>query len=378
MILLHTSDWHIGMPIGNSSYREDQLFFVEELVRVIREEHAGAVLVAGDVFDSGRVSGEAIDIWNRAATKVCLDCDIPMIVIAGNHDSADRLASCSELLKKSRLYISGRLSNPVEPVLLDEGRTAVWPLPFFQTDAVCARWAEQRETVRNQTQAAEVVMDSLRERMDRYPVNIAVSHSMVTNAEVSDSDRSARIGGASAVPASVFDGFDYAALGHIHKPQRMNEHVRYSGSPMAYSFGAEEKQEKGFVLFDTETKEQRFVPIRQLHPHRSVTGTYAEIADMQKELENCWLSLTVTDRLAGPELYSDMRERFPYLALLHGKSAETGGLTSVRTSEELFAMTDTEILKEFLKETGGYVTPTEEQLAWFEKAMLEGEKEDLQ
>ena len=103
MILLHTSDWHLGMPVGNSNYREDQLFFVDELVRVIREEQVGAVIVAGDVFDSGKVSGEAIEIWNRAATGVCLDCGIPMIVIAGNHDSADRLAACSELLKKSRL-----------------------------------------------------------------------------------------------------------------------------------------------------------------------------------------------------------------------------------------------------------------------------------
>lgn len=378
MILLHTSDWHIGMPIGNSNYREDQLFFMEELLRVIRENQVGAVMMAGDVYDSGRVSGEAIDIWNRTATKVCLDCGIPMIVVAGNHDSADRLAACRELLEKSQLFISGRLSNPVKPILLDQGRVAVWPLPFFQTDAVCALWGEQGETVRNQTQAAAVVLDSIREQMGPYPVNIVVSHAMVLNAEISDSDRSARIGGATAVPASVFDGFDYAALGHIHKPQRINDHVRYSGSPMTYSFGAEENHEKGFVLFDTQTKEQRFVPIRQLHPHRSVSGTYAEIVSMQKELENSWLNLTVTDRLAGAELYSDMRNRFPYLAVLRGKNAETGGLIHARTSEELFSMTDTEILQEFLRETGGTVTPTGEQLAWFEKAMLEGEKEVLQ
>lgn len=96
MILLHTSDWHIGMPVGNSNYREDQLFFIDELIRVIHEENIGAVLIAGDVYDSGKVSGEAIDIWNQGATRVCRDCGIPMIVIAGNHDSADRLASCSE------------------------------------------------------------------------------------------------------------------------------------------------------------------------------------------------------------------------------------------------------------------------------------------
>lgn len=378
MILLHTSDWHIGMPVGNSNYREDQLFFVDELVRVIREEQAGAVLMAGDVFDSGKVSGEAIEIWNRAATAVCRDCGIPMIVIAGNHDSADRLAACSELLKKSGLYICGRLTNPVEPVLLDEGRVAVWPLPFFQSDAVRAKWPERSEEAGNQTQAMKVVLDSIRDRMGEYAVNIVVSHALAADAELSDSDRSARIGGASAVPVSAFDGFDYAALGHIHKPQKLNGPVRYSGSPMAYSFGAEEEHEKGFVLFDTADRSQRFVPIRQLHPHRTVAATYGEILSRQKELENCWLNLTVTDRPAGPELYSEMRERFPYLALLRGRFTGTGEITGAVTGEELMKMSDTDILKQFLQETESMITPTEKQLAWFEKAMLAEEGEELQ
>ena len=378
MILLHTSDWHIGMPVGNGNYREDQLFFIEELIRVIREEHAGAVIVAGDVFDSGKVSGEAIDIWNRAATKVCLECGIPMIVIAGNHDSADRLASCSELLKKSRLYIFGRLTNPVEPVLLENGKTAVWPLPFFQADAVCAKWPEHREETRNQARAVRLVTDSIRERMGEYAVNVLVSHSMVSSAELSDSDRSARIGGAGAVPVSVFDGFDYVALGHIHKPQKMNGRVRYSGSPMAYSFGAEETHEKGFVLFDTESGGQRFVPIRQLHPHRTVSASFEEIRSRRKELENCWLNLTVEDRPAGPELYSEMRDLFPYLAFLRGRSALTGEITGALTGEELMKMSDTELLNRFLSDTESGIIPTEEQLAWFEKCMLARDREDLQ
>ena len=378
MLLLHTSDWHIGMPVGNSSYRDDQLFFVDELIRVIREEHADAVLVAGDVYDSGKVSGEAIDIWNRAATRVCRDCGIPMVVIAGNHDSADRLAACSELLKKSNLYICGRLNNPVEPVLLDGDRVAVWPLPFFQADAVRARWPEQAEEAGNQAQAMQIVLDSIRERMGAYSANIVLSHALVSNAELSDSDRSARIGGASAVPVSLFDGFDYAALGHIHKSQKMHDRVRYSGSPMAYSFGAEEAQQKGFVLFDTGSGEQRFIPIRQLHPHRTVEALYEEIPSLQNELENCWLNLSVTDKPAGPELYSEMRERFPYLVFLRGRMTGTGEAAGAITGEELMKMSDTDILKQFLAETESPVTPTEGQLEWFEKAMLAEDKEELQ
>ena len=378
MILLHTSDWHLGMPVGNSNYREDQLFFVDELIRVIREEHVGAVIVAGDVYDSGRVSGEAIDIWNQAATKVCLDCGIPMIVIAGNHDSADRLAACRELLKKSRLHLFGRLAYPVEPVLLEDGQVAVWPLPFFQSDAVKAGWPGQGAEAVNQTQAMKVVLDSIRERMGKYARNIAVSHALVRDAELSDSDRSARIGGASAVPVSVFDGFDYAALGHIHKPQKISKTVRYSGSPMAYSFGAEETHQKGFVLYDTGNGGQRFVPVRQLHPHRTVTASYVEILSMREELEKCWLNLSVTDRPAGPELYSEMRERFPYLAFLRGRFTGTGELTAAITGEELMKMSDTDIVKQFLADTESLITPTEKQLEWLEKTMLAEEEEALQ
>ena len=124
-----------------------------------------------------------------------------MIVIAGNHDSADRLAACGELLKRSGLYLFGRLKNPVKPVLLDHDRVAVWPLPYFQADAVRVLWPEHSEEINTQTQAMAVVLDSIRERMRNYKVNILVSHSTVSDAELSDSDRSVRIGGASAVPA---------------------------------------------------------------------------------------------------------------------------------------------------------------------------------
>ena len=112
-----------------------------------------------------------------------------------------RYPSDSELLKKSNLYLFGRLKNPVEPVLLDHDRVAVWPLPYFQADAVRVLWPEHSEEINTQTQAMAVVLDSIRERMRNYKVNILVSHSTVSDAELSDSDRSVRIGGASAVPA---------------------------------------------------------------------------------------------------------------------------------------------------------------------------------
>lgn len=375
MILLHTSDWHLGMPIGSGSYRDDQLFFIDEVADIIRRERVGAVMLAGDVYDSGLVGGEAIGIWNEAATRICLECGVPMVVIAGNHDGADRLAACSELLKTAGLHIFGRLACPVRPVVLEEGRTAIWPLPFFQPDAVRALWGLEEVECRTQGRALQAVLDSIREGMGAYAFNVALAHTLTVSAELSDSDRSARIGGAGAVPASLFDRFDYAALGHIHKPQAVSPRVRYSGSPMAYSFGAEERQTKGVVLLDTQTGEQRFVPVRQLHPHVSLQAEYAQIADMQDSLRGSWLRLTVTDRTAGPELFGDMRERFPLLAELRGRDTEAAGGTDTLTAEQLDRMSDTDILLRFLEETGSPVRPTADQLRWFEQSMLaEGEE----
>ena len=125
----------------------------------------------------------------------------------------------------------------------------------------------------------KVVCDHIREEMDPSRFNIVVAHALIVSAELSESDRSARVGQASAVSKDVFEGFDYVALGHIHKPQMIDEHICYSGSPVKYSFGNEEGQQKGVVLIDTESSEIRTIPIQMLHDRKTVRGTYEEIIE---------------------------------------------------------------------------------------------------
>ena len=144
MKLIHTSDWHLGMPLGTGSYAEDQRHFLRQLYDLIEKEQVGAVLLSGDVYDSSVANAEAISLYNEAVTKICLELRCPMIVIAGNHDSAARLASCRELLKASGLYVTGRLSRDLEPVLLDGGRVAVYSLPFFGREEVIALFPEEK------------------------------------------------------------------------------------------------------------------------------------------------------------------------------------------------------------------------------------------
>lgn len=367
MKLLHTSDWHFGMPVGTGSYAADQRHFLERLYEIVRREGVEAVLLAGDVYDSSVANAEAIGLYNEAVTKLCMELSCKLIVIAGNHDSAARLASCRELLKGAGLYVTGRLEREIPPVLLDGGKVAVYSLPFFNRDEVTALFPEKKEAIRSQETAMLVVCDHIRETMDPGRRNIILSHSLIVNAELSESDRSARVGFATAVSKDVFRGFDYVALGHIHKPQVIAPHIRYSGSPLKYSFGSEESQEKGVVLLDTETMEQTFLPIAPLRDRKSAEGTYEELT-ARTDIQNDYLRLRVTDRYAGLELISDLRERFPYLLEVSGKGITENESLSALSVEQLQTMDETDIMEKFMAENFSY-SPSPEQLQLFREVL---------
>lgn len=373
MKLIHTSDWHLGMPVGTATYEEDQRFFLEQLYDLIRREKVEAVLLAGDVYDSSVANADAIRLFNEAATRLCLELGVKLIVIAGNHDSAARLAACRELLRGAGMFVTGRLERDPVPVLLDDGRVAVYSLPFFGRDEVTALYPEKAEKIRSVETAMEVVCDSIRASMDPGRRNIVLAHALIVDAEISDSDRSARVGFATAISKAVFRDFDYVALGHIHKPQTVAQHIRYSGSPVKYSFGTEEKQTKGVVLVDTDTMTQQFVPFKPLRDRKTVEGTYDELL-LRTDLCSDYLRLRVTDRFAGLELQAEMRQRFPHLLEISGMSLQENESAAALSMEALQAMDETDIMLQFFGEHFQY-TPSPEQLALFRDVLAWSEEE---
>lgn len=373
MKLLHTSDWHFGMTLGTGSYAEDQRFFLDRLYQLIREEKIEALLLSGDIYDSSVVSAEAIGLYNEAMTKLCLELGVTVIAIAGNHDSAARLASCRELLKGAGLHITGKVERDPVPVLLDGGKVAVYSIPFFTRDEITALLPEKKDQIRNTETAMLAYCDHIRGQMDESRKNIILSHSLIVGSELSESDRSARVGFATAISKDVFQGFDYVALGHIHKPQAIENHIRYSGSPLKYSFGAEESQEKGVVVVDTDTMEIRFVPIALKRERRSVTGTFEELL-AREDIRDDYLRLYVTDQYAGLELVGQLREKFPHLLEVYGKSLTEEGELSVLTVEELEEMKEEDIMIRFLAENFS-AEPTCEQLQLF-RDVLEWSREE--
>ena len=332
------------------------------------------MICAGDIYDSSVTNAEAIELYSSAITRICKELKKKMIVIAGNHDSGARLASGRELLEMAGLYVSGKIVKNIIPITI--GNADIYPIPFFNRDEVIAFFPDQKAEINSQEVATKVLCDHIRETMDPSRVNIIVSHAYITSAELSDSDRAAQVGQATSVSKDVFEGFDYVALGHIHKPQAITETIRYSGSPIKYSFGVEETQIKQVLIYDTDSKEIIPVPLNMLHDRKSISGTYDEIRVMDA-IDNCYLRVTVSDRIASLELLSEMREKFPGILELHGMSFEESGEETSITIDELTKLGETDIMIRFLEEQYHY-TPNADQINLYKDVVESiGEEGDL-
>ena len=336
MKFLHTSDWHLGMAFrGGLSYEEDQRFVIEKICQIAVKEKVDGILLAGDVFDKGIASQEAIKLYDEVVTKICVDLNIPVYMIAGNHDGAERLSQCSKLLTKSGLFICGSLKKT--PYVINKGDVDIYLLPWISTDKVKSIYPEKAESINSMEDAYKAVLDVYRENFVSGHKNILISHAFIVDAETSVSDRAAEVGRATMVGSYVFDGFDYVALGHLHGPQQINKNIRYSGTPMVYSFGKEESQEKSVTIYDTDTETIQIVPISQLHKRITLSGTFEELlaADFDDEIINGYVRLVVTDSFVGMDSAALLREKYKYLLEIVSKSFDHEDENITMTIEEL-------------------------------------------
>lgn len=378
MKFLHISDLHIGKRVNEFSMTEDQKYILNQILRIAEQERAEAVLIAGDVYDKSMPSAEAVQIFDWFLTGLA-DLGKTVIAVSGNHDSPERIAFGGELMRGRGVYVSPVYQGEaLEVALRDEyGDISVHLLPFLKPATL--RHALEGRQEEEENRLPESYQEALEIAVKRMEIdvkkrNILVAHQFVTGAGRCDSEE-VSVGGLDNVDASVFDDFDYVALGHIHKPQVIAPRIRYSGSPLKYSFGSEERQEKGVVLVDTETMEQTFLPIQAPHDHISLQDTYENIL-RRTDLAEHYLSLEVTDRYAGLELLADLQERFPYLLSVRGKALTETGEAAPLAVEELERLDETDIMRRFLAENFQY-EPTPEQLALFQEVLVwSGEEEE--
>lgn len=365
MKILHTSDWHLGISVHGKSMIDEQLHFKDELLKIITDNKIDAVISAGDIFDSSVSTSEAIRLYNDIATSICLDMNIPLIVIAGNHDGAARLSSMHELLKKSGLYVTGKLTKDIEPIIIENA--ALYPIPYFNTDEIRALFPDKE--IKTYEEAMNTVCKHIYENMDTSLFNIAIAHAFVNGAAISDSDRSAVIGKALSVSKDIFKNFNYTALGHLHRPQNVSDNIRYSGSPIKYSF-SEAPFKKSVTIVDTVSGEIQTRDIIPIHDMRIIRGTLEEILLSTPSYD--FIKAEITDKYAGLEALDALNEIFPNLLTVSGKAPKSAEVSSIDINE-MEKLSAPELLKSFFIDTYGE-EPEENQIRIFEEALLKAEE----
>lgn len=376
MIFLHTSDWHLGATGGERDLWDDQKYFIDAICGIVREKRVDAVLLAGDVYDRSVPAASAIGLYDYAMNRLCGELGVKVLAIAGNHDSAERLASCAGLLDKAGLYLQGAAQR--EPRVVEFADSQVFFLPWMTEEKIKSLYPEERDGITDLTEAYRVAVNHMREKFIPGKHHLLLSHAFITNAETSTSDRAAEIGFATQVPASVFEGFDYVALGHIHKPQQVNPFIRYSGSPMAYSFGKEERQEKSVTLIDTAAMTQQVVPLPLLHRWTTLTDCYEALlaGEYPEEIREGYVRLNVTDTAVGLDMLSRLRQVYPNALVVAGKTYDGEDTTITLTMEQLEQMESdpAEVFKSFCREEMGQEA-TDHFLQLFAQAVEEADAE---
>ncbi len=246
MKILHTADWHLGKYLNSQSLLEDQKFILRQLLELIRKENPDVVLIAGDLYDRSVPPAEAVTLFDDTIHKIISEYRTPIIAIAGNHDSADRVHCYSNLLEKQGFYIRGKLQFPVKPIILNDehGPVHFYPVPYTEPERL--RYLVNDSKIRTHEDVMKYVTSEIHENLPKNVRTICIAHAFITGGEPSESERMLTVGGAETVSAQLFDGFSYTALGHLHRPQQfLDGKVSYSGSPLKYSFSEADNSKDG-------------------------------------------------------------------------------------------------------------------------------------
>ncbi|WP_430295487.1 exonuclease SbcCD subunit D [Sinomonas sp. B1-1] len=319
MKILHTSDWHLGRSFHGVGMLAAQAEWLDGLVATVVQERVEAVLVAGDVYDRALPAVDVVDLLDRTLVRLT-EAGAQVVISSGNHDSAVRLGFASSLLERGGVHLRTRVAEIGSPVLLPlsgGARVAVYALPYLEPRLVAESLGVASPTHGSVTEAAlSLVRADLAERRAAGTVHsVVMAHTFAGGGAGSDSERALSVGGLDVVPLAAFDGFDYVALGHLHGRQELSPSIRYSGSPLAYSF-SEARQAKGGWMLDVgpagiEGVEPVGWPTR--HRLAVLRGALDDLlSDVEHgHAEDAYCHVTLTDAERPVRAMERLRERFP-------------------------------------------------------------------
>lgn len=323
MKLFHLSDLHLGKRVNEVSMLEDQAHILAQILTLIDEERPDALLIAGDVYDKSIPPAEAVSLFDDFLYSVSRR-GVPVLMISGNHDSPERLAFGRRMMEGAGVYISPVYAGETTPVTLHDahGDVHFWLLPFLKPAHV--RRFEPEAEIESYADAVRVAIDRM--NVDFSARNVLLTHQFVTGAATCESEELS-VGGTDNVDASVFDGFDYVALGHLHGPQNVgSSRVRYCGTPLKYSF-SEEKQEKSVTVVHLGEKgalRLEALALRPLHDMRRIRGSFAQLtAQGTAQTTQDYLHIVLTDEEDVPEAMGRLRQIYPQIMKLSYDNTRT-------------------------------------------------------
>lgn len=319
MKFIHTSDWHLGRSLCNRPLLDDQAHVLHQIAAYAQQHAVDALVIAGDIYDRAVPPAAAVRLLNDFLNRMH-GLQIPVVIIPGNHDSADRLGFAATPLERSGVHIIADYEQMLHPVLIS---TSIGPLyfhgiPYSDPEPVRV-WAQ--EPIASYEQAHQYLLKQIRQAMPKQGVHVLISHCFLAGSQESESERPLAVGGADQVPAALFDGFAYVALGHLHGPQAFRQgRIRYSGSPLKYSF-SEEKHSKGVALVQIDaggTATTTMLPLLPLHDVRSIEGTLEQLvhAGQTDAQRDDYLLARLTDTHAILDPLGKLRAVYPNLLQL--------------------------------------------------------------
>ncbi|MFG3367382.1 exonuclease SbcCD subunit D [Streptomyces sp. NPDC048156] len=373
MRILHTSDWHLGRAFHRVNMLGAQAEFIGHLIATVRERDVDAVVVSGDVYDRAVPPLAAVELFDDALHRLA-EQGIPAVMISGNHDSARRLGVGAGLIGRAGIHLRTAPGACATPVLIPDaaGDVAFYGLPYLEPALVKDEFAVSKPGHEAVLAAA---MDRVRADLAERPPgtrSVVLAHAFVTGGEASDSERDITVGGVAAVPSGVFDGVDYVALGHLHGSQVISERVRYSGSPLPYSF-SEADHRKSMWLVDLDADgfagaERVDCPVPR--PLARIRGDLADLLarpDLAAH-EEAWVEATLTDPVRPDDPMARLTERFPHTLSLAFDPQRAPEDPDVSYAQRLKGRDDQQIAEDFVTHVRG-AGPDERERAVLREAL---------
>ncbi len=371
MRILHTSDWHVGRTFHGVDLLADQTSVLDAIARTVAEQQVDVVVVPGDVYDRAVPSADAVAVCNRGFEAI-RSAGAVIVATSGNHDSPVRLGAGAAFAAAGGLHLLTRVSTVGDPVLLpdEHGPVAFYGIPYLEPETTRVELGVP--TARTHSDVLAAAMGRVRSDLaDRGPGvrSVLLAHAFVVGGAATGSERSISVGGVETVAAAAFDGVDYVALGHLHSPQVLTDRVRYSGSPLPYSFG-ERTHRKAVWIVDLDANGLRGVEGHDLPVVRGlseVTGTVTELLD-DASFESAtgdYVSAVLTDPVRPLDAMRTLRARFPHLVHLEWKRPE--GDSDLKYRDRVYGRTDVQIVTSFV--TDVRTEPSDGERKWIEQAL---------